>query len=304
MAHPAPPVDPASNDPSESCPACGRPLAAPSEELRRCAFCGSAVTVAPPPSSADLYAQPAARRFARPVAAALALGTHEQLRLVGPLPPGSRVLDLGAGDGRLATALAEAGHEVTAVEPFRPLRATGSLTVVRDSIGAVELPERSFDVAVLWHVLEHLPDPLAALESVRRWLVPGGRLLVGVPNLDSLQAEIGGERWFHLDPERHVVHFTPDGLLTLLTRAGFTDVQRRPVVVDQALAGMWMTLLNRVTTRRDALRSFVRHEPVARRDLVLTAAVGMTLLPAAVLLELGAVAAGQGGALAVLGRAP
>ena len=191
------------------------------------------------------------------------------------------MLDLGAGDGRLAAALADAGHQVTAVEPFRPIRAAGGLTVLRTGVGEVELPERSFDAAVLWHVLEHLPEPLAALESVRRWLVPGGRLLVGVPNLDSLQADIGGERWFHLDPQRHVVHFTPSGLLALLTRAGFSDVRRRAVLVDQALAGMWMTLLNRVTGRRDALRGFVRREPVARRDLALTAALAVPLLPPA-----------------------
>jgi SAM-dependent methyltransferase len=265
--------------------------------------CGSAVTAEPPQPSTDLYSQPATRRLARPVAAALTLGAHEQLRLIGPLAAGSRVLDLGAGDGRLATALADAGHHVTAVEPFRPIRASGRLTVLRRSVGEVELPEQSFDAAVLWHVLEHLPEPLAALESVRRWLVPGGRLLVGVPNLASLQAGIGGERWFHLDPQRHVVHFTPAGLVALLTRAGFGDVQRRPVVVDQALTGMWMTLLNRVTSRRDALRGFVRREPVDTRDLALTAALAVPLLPAALLLELGAVAAGRGGALAVLGRA-
>lgn len=258
----------------------------------------------PRAASADLYAQPAARRLAAPLAAVLELGAREQLRLLGPLDPGSRVLDLGAGDGRLARALARAGHRVTAVEPFREVPAGSGLTVLRKSVDEVDLPEASFDAAALWHVLEHLPDPLSALERVRRWLVPGGRVLVGVPNVESVQARLGGERWFHLDSERHLVHFTPRGLVALLERAGFTDVQRRSVLVDQALAGMWMTLLNRVTNRRGALRSFIRREPVDRRDLALTAAVALPLLPTAVLLELGAVAARRGGALAVVGRAP
>lgn len=258
----------------------------------------------PPAASPGLYAQPAERRLGRALATILALGVHEQLRLLGPLERGSRVLDLGAGEGRLAQALAGAGHRVTAVEPFRRVRTVPGVTDVQERIGALELPDRSFDAAVLWHVLEHLPEPLAALEQVRRWLVPGGRVLVGVPNLASLQSRLGGERWFHLDPQRHVVHFTPPGLVSLLERAGFSDVRRRPVLVDQALAGMWMTLLNRSTRGREALRAFVRHEPVARRDIVLTAAVGLPLLPAAVLLELGAVAAGRGGALAVSGRSP
>lgn len=272
--------------------------------LRRCTACGSAVAVDPPAASAGLYGQPEERRLGRAVAATLALGTREQVRLLGPLEPGSRVVDLGAGEGRLAAALAAAGHCVTAVEPFRRVRAAAGVTVLQESVDEVELPEHSCDVAVVWHVLEHLPQPLAALERVRRWLVPGGRILVGVPNLASLQARVGGERWFHLDPERHLVHFTPRGLLALLERAGFADLERRPVLVDQGPAGMWMTLLNRATSRRDALRGFVRHEPVAMRDLALTAAIALPLLPAAVLLELGATAAGRGGALAVLGRAP
>jgi hypothetical protein len=129
-------------------------------------------------------------------------------------------------------------------------------------------------------------------------------MLVGVPNVASLQSRLGGERWFHLDPQRHLVHFTARGLSALVERAGFTDVQRRPVLFDQALAGMWMTLLNRATNRRDALRAFVRREPVDRRDLALTAAVALPLLPPALLLELGAVAARRGGALAFVGRAP
>ncbi len=262
------------------------------------------MTAASPVASAELYAQPAQRRLVRPLAAALALGTQEQLRLLGRLPSGSRVLDLGAGDGRLAKALADAGHHVTAVEPFRGVRESPRLTVLREDVDDLDLPEHSFDAAVLWHVLEHLPEPLATLEHARRWLVPGGRLLVGVPNLASLQARIGGGSWFHLDPQRHLVHFTPGGLLALLARAGFTDLRRRVVLVDQAPAGMWMTLLNRITRRPEALRAFVRREPVASRDVALTGVLALPLLPPAVLLELGATAVGRGGALAVLGRAP
>jgi SAM-dependent methyltransferase len=285
------------------CPACGGALAPPASGLRRCAACGSAVTADPPAGSASLYAQPARRRLARARAVVLAVGTREQLTLLGPLEHGSRVLDLGAGDGRLAAALAGSGHRVTAVEPFRAVPAVPGITVLRESVEEVELPEQSFDAAVVWHVLEHLEEPLAALERVRRWLVPGGRVLVGVPNLASLQAQLGGERWFQLDVQRHVVHFTPLGVVILLERAGFSELRRRRVLVEQALPGMWMTLLNRVTGRPDALRDFIRHEEINRRDLGVTAALAVPLLPVAALVELGAVAVGRGGALAVIGRA-
>src|SRR5262249_3174245 len=158
------------------------------------------------------YVQPHSRRLAAPLAGALALGTREQLRLLGRLPARSRVLDLGAGDGRLAAALARAGHRVTAVEPFREgvaARGVAGVEVVRSGVQELDLPEQRYDVVVLWHVLEHLSDPGAALERARGWLASRGCLLVGVPNLDSLQADLGRDRWFHLDSQRHLVHFTP-----------------------------------------------------------------------------------------------
>jgi SAM-dependent methyltransferase len=287
-----------------SCPACGGPLSVARSPLLCCTSCGSGLTVSAPTASAQLYAQPEDRHLATLVAAALAIGTREQLRILRPLQPQSRVLDLGAGDGRLATALARAGHRVTALEPFRKIPPTPGVTVVRESVEIVDLPAASFDAAVLWHVLEHLGEPLPILERVRRWLVPGGRVLVGVPNLVSLQAELGGDRWFHLDPQRHRVHFTPRGVVALLMRAGFEQIESRRVLVEQAIPGMWVTLLNRLTRRPDVIRRFVRHEEVARRDLVIASAAAVPLLPLAGLLELGAVLAGRGGALAVIGRTP
>jgi SAM-dependent methyltransferase len=269
-----------------------------------CTSCGSGVTVHRAAVSPQLYAQPGERHLAALLAAALAIGRREQLRILGPLQPQSRILDLGAGDGRLASTLARAGHRVTALEPFREIPPTPGVTVLRESLEVVDLRPASFDAAVLWHVLEHLGEPRQALERVRRWLVPGGRVLVGVPNFVSLQAELGGDRWFHLDPERHLLHFTPRGLVALLVRAGFERTETRRVFLEQAIPGMWMTLLNRLTRRPDALRRFVRREEVERRDLIVAAVAAGPLLPLAGLLELAAAMAGRGGALAVVGRAP
>ncbi|HZT54011.1 MAG TPA: class I SAM-dependent methyltransferase [Gaiellaceae bacterium] len=253
----------------------------------------------------EAYAQPARRRLATPIASLLALGVREQRRLLHGLPRGARVLDLGAGDGRLAAALARTGLRVTAVEPFREVAAARGLAgveVVRARVETLELPPGAFDAAIAWHVLEHLDRPQTALERVRGWLAPHGRLLAGVPNLASVQARLGGDRWFHLDPSRHRVHFTAHGLERLLERTGFRIVARPRIVLDQALAGMWLTLLNRLTRRQDALRAFVRREPVTARDLAVTAVAGGPLLAAGVLLELAAAAAGRGGAIAVVAR--
>jgi SAM-dependent methyltransferase len=233
----------------------------------------------------------------------LGLAVRDQVRAIGrPLEPGSRILDLGAGDGRLAAALASRGHAVTAVEPVRDVAGAPAVNVVRSSVEELDLPEGSFDVAILWHVLEHLSAPAETLGRIRGWLAPGGRLVVAVPNLASWQARLGGRRWFHLDPARHVVHFTPAGLDALFTRAGFAKPTRRRVFVDQALPGMWMTLLDRTSGRAGALRSAIRREPVRGSDVAVAAVVAAPALAAAIPAELVATALGRGGVIVVTAR--
>jgi SAM-dependent methyltransferase len=230
---------------------------------------------------------------------------RDQLRAIGPLPRGSRILDLGAGDGRLAAALAHRGHSVTAVEPVRDVAAAAgnpNVTLVRSHSEDLDFAEGSFDVAILWHVLEHLSTPAETLGRVRGWLAGGGRLVVAVPNLASWQARLGGRRWFHLDPARHVLHLTPAGLEALLERAGFAKPIRRRVYFDQALPGMWMTLLDRSSGRAGALRASVRREPVRRADVAAAAVMAAPALVGAIVLEAAAAASGRGGVLVVEAR--
>ena len=64
---------------------------------------------------------------------------------------------------------------------------------------------------VFWHSLEHLPNPGEELERAAALLEPGGVLVVAVPNNDSLQAKLFGDRWLALDMPRHLTHITSAG---------------------------------------------------------------------------------------------
>jgi SAM-dependent methyltransferase len=76
-----------------------------------------------------------------------------------------------------------------------------------------------------WDVLEHLADPLAALERLRRLLRPGGRLFLSTPDAGSLTARLMGRRWHYLDPVQHITVFSRDNLRRALERAGFSVVR-------------------------------------------------------------------------------
>jgi SAM-dependent methyltransferase len=286
----------------------GEPSDAARYELLRCASCGTAVTLGDPPA-ADAYESgqysPDRPRLAGAIAVVQRAVTRQVIRLLrrAGLAPGARVLDVGAGPGRLVGALSEAGYDARGIEPS--LR---SASIAREEGRAVErraLSEHSdtdLDAAVLWHVLEHLDDPAVALDTVHAWLRPGGLLLIGVPNLASLQAEIAGDVWFHLDAPRHRVHFTADGVRRLLVRSGFEVVRTHHLVLEQNFQGMWMGLLTRLGMRPGFPFHFLKRNIDARpADLALTV-FGVLLLPVAVALELGATLLRRGGTVAVVAR--
>ncbi len=144
-----------------------------------------------------------------------AFADRERMRLLGPLPPGGRVIEVGAGRGRLVAALRVRGHDAVGIEPTparrgrrRPRPAGGA----RWSWRRRTSPPGEADLVVFWHVLEHLDDPHEALRRVEAVAAGRGRAVVAAPNLASLQARIGGDRWFHQDVPRHRTLFTPAGL--------------------------------------------------------------------------------------------
>jgi hypothetical protein len=74
---------------------------------------------------------------------------------------------------------------------------------------------------IFWHSLEHLRRPVQALRHAAALVVPGGVLVVAVPNAASLQARLFGDRWLALDLPRHLVHISPPALLTQVQDLGF-----------------------------------------------------------------------------------
>jgi SAM-dependent methyltransferase len=266
------------------------------------------VTVEPAPAEAHetgAYGGGAPRLY-RVAAPLLAWFDRRRLRLVRrTVPPPARLLDAGAGRGRFVASAATAGYAAAGIEPsargIAGARELGA-RVTQASIDSAEIDDGAFDAVTLWHVLEHLEDPGSAIETIARWLRPGGALLVGVPNLGSLQARIGGERWYHLDVPRHRIHFTTAGITSLLAAHGLTVVHTTHVLAEQNPFGMWQSLVSRVTREPSYLYHLLkRNAPVASRDLPITL-LALPLVPVAALLELAAGVAGRGGTIAVLAR--
>jgi SAM-dependent methyltransferase len=246
---------------------------------------------------------PRLHRLAQPL---LALFDRQRLSFVRSLvPPPASLLDAGAGRGRFVLAARTAGYDAVGIEPSsRGAGATAAIgaPVTQVSIEDAAIATESIDVVTLWHVLEHLDDPGAALSRIHGWLRPGGALVVGVPNLRSLQAWLGGRRWYHLDVPRHRIHFTPAGLNALLEGSGFVVVDTHHLLVEHNPFGMWQSLVSHATKQPSYLYNLMkRNASLSARDLSVTAA-GLPLAPIAAVLELIAGACRRGGTIAVLGQ--
>jgi SAM-dependent methyltransferase len=239
------------------------------------------------------------------------LAERDKLRFLRGVPPGARILEVGAGDGRFVARLRAAGFDASGIEPSArgadAARARGA-PVRRAALEEASLERDSLDAAVAWHVLEHLDDPGGALEQMRTWLRPEATIVVACPNLASLQARIGGDRWFHQDVPRHRTHFTAAGVRLLLEGAGFRLRRMSHLLVEQNQLGMWQTLVNRLTRGRDvafrALKRDLGPDSPATTDLVVTAIAGPLIVPIALALEVGAGLARRGGTVVAVATWP
>ncbi len=294
-----------------------------SEELIECRNCGLG-SLFPMPTAeriqsfypAEYYGEPTAK-FEPLVEFGVRLGAKMRVEsLVGDLPGGSRVLDIGCGRGVMLRALLDLGHEAHGVE-IAPEAASGAdpraQIRIAPELTEARYDESSFDAVIMWHVLEHLPNPEKTLAEIRRILRPGGRLILAVPNFGSLQSQRTGHDWFHLDLPRHLYHFTPETLQRLLASNKFHYESVRHMAMLQNSFGWLQSFLNRVSgTPRNSLYSMLHRggeHPVVKNlsrwqrcQLKFGYWLGLPIAAAVSLLE---AATRQGGTIAItatLGR--
>jgi SAM-dependent methyltransferase len=143
-----------------------------------------------------------------------------------------RLLDVGCSTGAFLVAARQRGWQVEGLELGMASAAyaqdTLGLTIHRASLFDHEAPESSYDAIVFLEVIEHLPDPAAALARIARWLKPGGVLLASTPNYDSLYRRLFGTRWWVVNCEdEHIMFFNEAKLAASLEAVGLSVRWRR-----------------------------------------------------------------------------
>jgi 2-polyprenyl-3-methyl-5-hydroxy-6-metoxy-1,4-benzoquinol methylase len=139
---------------------------------------------------------------------------------------GGRLLEVGSGLGHLVGQLEDSfetyGMDLNhwAVQQSRPVIHTTAL----ETASAQDLPfaDGAFDVIIIKHIVEHLPDPAKALREIGRVTAPGGILILATPNLGSLLKPLKGEKWIGYQDPTHISLKPPEEWLSLIKAAGFS----------------------------------------------------------------------------------
>jgi SAM-dependent methyltransferase len=154
----------------------------------------------------------------------------------------ARVLDVGCGSGHLLRRMHAGGfRRLTGIDPFLDgdLNPAPGLEILRRGVAEIDGP---FDLVMLHHSLEHVPDPAATLRHVRRLLGPGGRALVRLPILGGEAPRTYGADWVQWDAPRHLFIPTRTGMERLATSASLSVDE---VIYDSTALQFWGSELYR-----------------------------------------------------------
>jgi SAM-dependent methyltransferase len=141
--------------------------------------------------------------------------------------PGGNIVDVGCGAGDYLATMKHLGWRTLGIEPD-PISAEIAkglgLEIKTGTLTDAHLPDSFYDLITMRHVVEHLHDPVAVIKESFRILKNGGKLVLVTPNNRSLAHTTFRECYFHLDPPRHLMVFSPKSIALLIQKLPFTEV--------------------------------------------------------------------------------
>ena len=127
----------------------------------------------------------------------------------------TKILDVGCGTGDLLHELRIQGFTRLVGQDFFQQNHLPGVTVI--NLPLEEL-HGEYDLIMLHHSLEHMPDPIEAIKHLKRLCAPKGTILLRIPIADCLAWKEYGVNWYAIDAPRHLVIPSEKGLRLLAQR--------------------------------------------------------------------------------------
>ncbi len=159
--------------------------------------------------------------------------------------PQGKILEIGAASGDFLHLLQDIGYHVYGVELSKRAAEQAvrnyNLNFFQGTLEEAAFAGNYFDYIVMYHVLEHVPDPGATLKEAYRVLKPGGRILIEVPNVRSVDMYSKPLILNALDYPNHIYGFSRETLTKLVVDAGF-----KPVAFESSFPFLFAQFLTKV----------------------------------------------------------
>lgn len=139
-----------------------------------------------------------------------------------------RLLDIGCGTGDFLRVAKENGWHISGIEISAQATRTANQMLEGEYVQSgdlftLNLTEESYDVITIYHVIEHLIDPVEMLQEIFRLLQPKGIVFIETPNIGGVGAKFKKEHWSQIKPPEHISYFQPSSLKYALNKAGFSN---------------------------------------------------------------------------------
>jgi len=173
-------------------------------------------------------------------------GVWKRLKAIEKFCAGGKLLEVGCGTGSFLEEVMRSGKwEAEGIEPVfqaaEYAKSTLSIQIHNKVFAEVQLPKQTYDIVVMWNVLEHLSHPIQDLRKSWDLLKPGGLLVFSVPNLNSLGAKIFGRYWVGWELPRHLFLYPMNTLRSILTQIGFELLETRCLSTSYGTLGTSLT---------------------------------------------------------------
>lgn len=151
------------------------------------------------------------------------------------------ILDIGCGVGDFLLYAKNNGYEVVGVEPDSEARKISENKLESKIFSPDELsviPDNSFDVITMWHVLEHVSDLKTEIHHIERMLRSNGQLILALPNFKSYDAEYYNDKWAAYDVPRHLNHFCKTSIMNIFKQTNLQLVDVKSLKWDSFYISM------------------------------------------------------------------
>ncbi|WP_037572762.1 class I SAM-dependent methyltransferase [Spirochaeta cellobiosiphila] len=142
----------------------------------------------------------------------------------------SKFLDVGCATGKLLESKKKEGWIVKGVEVCQPAvdygRKVRGVDIFHGTIEQAPFKDGEFDFIHFSHVIEHIPDPIKFMNSIRRVCSKDGYVAITTPNYNSLQARLFKKDWRSAIAD-HVYLYSEKTLVKLLKSTGFKIIKVR-----------------------------------------------------------------------------